>query len=166
MLASSEFSATKSRRAKLLVVLMFVVLTLQASPARSAPLTPPIPGLANYVYVDLSQQRLTEVHHGAVTAVLPVSTGGGYRYTSSDGVNRLAVTPVGRFTIYRKLPGWQRSYLGSMYYPSYFVGGYSIHGSPSVPPYPVSHGCIRIPMWAAIGFYQRNPIGTPVFVVR
>ena len=71
MLASSEFSATKSRRAKLLVVLMFVVLTLQASPARSAPLTPPIPGLANYVYVDLSQQRLTEVHHGAVTATLP-----------------------------------------------------------------------------------------------
>ena len=53
-----------------------------------------------------------------------------------------------------------------MYYPSYFVGGYAIHGSPSVPRYPVSHGCIRIPMWAAIGFYQRNPIGTPVFVVR
>jgi lipoprotein-anchoring transpeptidase ErfK/SrfK len=53
-----------------------------------------------------------------------------------------------------------------MYYPSYFSGGYAIHGAAFVPAAPVSHGCIRIPMGAAIGFYQRNPVGTPVFVVR
>jgi lipoprotein-anchoring transpeptidase ErfK/SrfK len=52
-----------------------------------------------------------------------------------------------------------------MYYPSYFSGGYAIHGSPSVPAGPVSHGCVRIPMSAAIGFFQRNPVGTPVTVV-
>ena len=127
---------------------------------------PPLRNPASYVYVDLSQQRLVEVHHQTVTGVLRVSTGGGYRYTSSDGVTRSAVTPVGPFVIYRKAPGWHRSYLGSMYYPSYFSGGYAIHGAASVPATPVSHGCIRIPMAAAIGFYQRNPVGTPVFVVR
>ena len=128
--------------------------------------TPPIPGLRNYVYVNLSRELLYEVHAGIVTDVLPVSSGGGYRYVSRDGVSRLAVTPVGRFTIYRKIPGWHHSYLGSMFYPSYFDGGYAIHGDTYVPRVPVSHGCIRIPMWAAIGFYERNPIGTPVFVVR
>ena len=151
---------------KLLVPLIVSVLTVHAPAARSALTGPPIRGLANYVYVDLSQQRLVEVHHYAVTAVLHVSTGGGYRYTASDGTTHVAATPVGRFTIYRKLPGWHRSYLGSMYYPSYFSGGYAIHGDPYVPATPVSHGCIRIPMGAAIGFYERNPVGTPVFVVR
>ena len=33
--------------------------------------------------------------------------------------------------------------LGSMYYPSYFDGGYAIHGDPYVPRTPVSDGCIR-----------------------
>jgi lipoprotein-anchoring transpeptidase ErfK/SrfK len=156
---------TKTAR-RIPVLLLLVVLIGHVRSAQSAPVALPIPGLANYVYVDLSQQRLIEVHHGAITAALHVSTGGGYRYTSSNGVSRVAVTPVGRFRIYRKLPGWHRSYLGSMYYPSYFDAGYAIHGDTYVPPNPVSHGCIRIPMGAAVGFYQRNPVGTPVFVVR
>jgi lipoprotein-anchoring transpeptidase ErfK/SrfK len=158
--------ALKVRRPKLLLLLLLLVLAASGSSVRAASMAPPIPGLAHYVYVDLSQQRLYEVHHHAVTDVLHVSTGGGYRYTSSDGVSRIAATPVGRFRIYSKLAGWHRSYLGSMYYPSYFDGGYAIHGDPYVPAYPVSHGCIRIPMGAAVGFYERNPIGTPVFVVR
>jgi lipoprotein-anchoring transpeptidase ErfK/SrfK len=134
--------------------------------AHGSYVAPPIRGIANYVYVDLSRQLLYEVHHGVVTAVLPVSSGGGYRYTSADGATRLAVTPTGRFTLYRKLAGWHHSYLGSMFYPSYFDGGYAIHGDTYVPRFPVSHGCIRIPMSAAVGFYERNPIGTPVFIVR
>ena len=153
-------------RAKLIPLVVLPLLAVQAPPAGAARIGPPLRSPASYVYVDLSQQRLVEVHHQTVTAMLHVSTGGGYRYTSSDGVTRSAVTPVGRFVIYRKAPGWHRSYLGSMYYPSYFSGGYAIHGAASVPATPVSHGCIRIPMAAAIGFYQRNPVGTPVFVVR
>ena len=153
-------------KAKLISLLALGVLLAQAAPAHSAQTGPPIRSLANYVYVDLSQQRLVEVHRHAVTAVLHVSTGGGYRYTAPDGRTRIAVTPVGRFKIYRKATGWQRGYLGAMYYPSYFTGGYAIHGSPSVPARPVSHGCIRIPMGVAIGFYSRNPVGTPVIVVR
>jgi lipoprotein-anchoring transpeptidase ErfK/SrfK len=161
----SSLRALKVDRPKLVLLLVLVVAGY-ASSARAVQVAPPIPGLRHYVYVDLSQQRLYEVHRGVVTDVLHVSSGGGYRYTSSDGVSRIAATPVGRFRIYRKLPGWHRSYLGSMYYPSYFDGGYAIHGDPYVPAYPASHGCIRIPMGAATGFYERNPIGTPVFVVR
>jgi lipoprotein-anchoring transpeptidase ErfK/SrfK len=152
------------RRLSLVLPALLLALTPPAASARSAQAAPRQAG-ASYVVIDLSQQRLVEHHHGAVTAVLHVSTGGGYRYRSANGVSHVAVTPVGRFRIYRKAVGWQRSYLGAMYYPSYFSGGYAIHGSPSVPAGPVSHGCVRIPMSAAIGFFQRNPVGTPVTVV-
>jgi lipoprotein-anchoring transpeptidase ErfK/SrfK len=43
-------------------------------------------------------------------------------------------------------------------------GGYAIHGSTSVPADPASHGCVRIPMSDAIGFFERNLIGTFGFV--
>ena len=29
---------------------------------------------------------------------------------------------------------------------SYFIGGYAIHGYSSVPNYPASHGCLRVPI--------------------
>jgi lipoprotein-anchoring transpeptidase ErfK/SrfK len=151
-------------KVKLIPLVVLGLLAAQAPPARA--LGPPLASPASYVYVDLSQQRLVEVHRHTVTAVLHVSTGGGYRYRSADGVSRVAVTPVGQFRIYRKAVGWQHSFLGAMYYPSYFTGGYAIHGSPSVPAGPVSHGCVRIPMGAAIPFFQRNPVGTPVIIVR
>jgi lipoprotein-anchoring transpeptidase ErfK/SrfK len=66
-------------------------------------------------------------------------------------------TPVGRFTVYRKVGGFDPSPLGTLYDPLYFTGGYAIHGNPSVPPYPASHGCVRIPMWVA-------PYGETVYV--
>jgi lipoprotein-anchoring transpeptidase ErfK/SrfK len=46
----------------------------------------------------------------------------------------------------------------------YFTGGYAIHGNPSVPPYPASHGCVRVPMWAAPVLYDEMPDGTVVYV--
>ena len=41
---------------------------------------------------------------------------------------------------------------------------FAIHGSLSVPAYPASHGCVRIPMFAAREFSEMAPIGTPVIV--
>ncbi len=125
---------------------------------------PPLAGLTRYVYVDLARQVLFEVHGGAVTHTIPVSSGGGYTYASQDGSPHVAVTPTGRFQIYNKVTGWQRSYLGQLYYPSYFDGGYAIHGDTYVPPVPVSHGCVRIPIWLSVGFFDRNPDGTPVII--
>jgi lipoprotein-anchoring transpeptidase ErfK/SrfK len=127
------------------------------------PLQPPA-APDDYVYVDVSRQVLFDVRDGRVRAVLPVSTGGGYVYTGLDGRRHLARTPTGRFEIRRKVPGWDTSYLGRLYYPLYFRGGYAIHGSTSVPIEPVSHGCVRIPIWLTRDFYVRHELGTPVIV--
>ncbi|HEV2668802.1 MAG TPA: L,D-transpeptidase [Blastocatellia bacterium] len=114
--------------------------------------------------VDLSRQMLSVIDEsGNVTKVLPISSGSGKWYVS-EGERRRAVTPTGRFRVYRKIPGWRKSPLGLMYYPVYIAGGVAIHGSPSVPRRPASHGCIRIPMYAAKAFYDTTPIGTVVVV--
>lgn len=125
----------------------------------------PAPRVGGYrhVEVDLSRQVLFLVDGGQVTRILPVSSGSGKKFTA-DGWTRRAVTPRGRFTISRKITGWRKSPLGLLYYPSYFVGGIAIHGAPSVPTYPASHGCVRIPMFAAAAFSGMTPVGTVVIV--
>jgi len=114
--------------------------------------------------VDLSKQMLSVFDEsGNVKKVLPISSGSGKWYVS-EGERRQAITPTGHFRVYRKIPGWRKSPLGLMYYPVYFVGGVAIHGSPSVPRRPASHGCIRIPMSSAVTFFKNTPIGTVVHV--
>lgn len=117
-----------------------------------------------HIEVDLKRQVLFIVDAtGTVSRILPVSTGSGKLFTLED-YTQPAVTPKGRFRVYRKLPGWRESPLGLLYYPSYIVGGIAIHGNPAVPTEPASHGCIRIPMFAAEQFSDMTPIGTEVVV--
>jgi lipoprotein-anchoring transpeptidase ErfK/SrfK len=125
-------------------------------------------GVAQYprIDVDLSRQILSVIDEsGRVTKILPISSGSGGWFVS-EGERRRAITPTGRFKVYRKIPGWHKSPLGLMYYPVYVVGGVAIHGSPYVPRRPASHGCIRIPMYAAKAFYDATAIGTVVLVHR
>ena len=58
----------------------------------------------------------------------------------------------------------REAFLGQMYNPFYFLGGYAIHGSPSVPNYPASHGCIRVTMWDMDILIDRFEIGMPVYI--
>jgi hypothetical protein len=117
-----------------------------------------------HVEIDLFRQVLFIVDStGEVSKILPVSTGTGDLFTS-EGWTRAACTPCGEFTVYRKIAGWRRSPLGLLYYPNYISGGVAIHGSPSVPAQPASHGCIRIPMFAAKEFSQIVPIGMKIIV--
>ena len=117
-----------------------------------------------HVEIDLDRQVLFYVDEtGQVAKILPVSTGNGRPY-NENGQRGVARTPSGTFRVYRKINGWRRSALGLLYYPSYIIGGYAIHGSPSVPTFPASHGCIRIPMFAAVEFSKLAPIGTVVIV--
>jgi lipoprotein-anchoring transpeptidase ErfK/SrfK len=51
-----------------------------------------------------------------------------------------------------------------IYYPNYFLAGVAIHGIASVPATPASHGCIRIPLFAAKAFSEMTPVGMPVIV--
>jgi hypothetical protein len=115
-----------------------------------------------HLEVDLARQVLFLVDAGgAVTRILPVSTGNGRSYIDHGEVHR-ATTPRGTFKVLRKINGWRKSSLGLLYYPNYIVDGVAIHGSPSVPAYPASHGCIRIPMFAAKELSQQAPVGTVV----
>jgi len=125
--------------------------------------TPRDPGY-KHVEVDLDRQVLLLTNdEGAVTTILPVSTGSGKHYKEKR-MSGLAYTPRGRFRIYGKMSGWRRSPLGLLYYPNYFSDGLAIHGNPSVPHSPRSHGCVRIPMFAAAEISRQLPIGTILLI--
>jgi PKD repeat protein len=109
---------------------------------------------ASHIEVNKGLQVLYVVKGSRIALIVPISTAG------VAG----AFTPVGRFAVYRKVGGFDPSPLGTLYDPLYFTGGYAIHGNPSVPPYPASHGCVRIPMWVAPILYRTIPYGETVYV--
>ena len=138
---------------------------LRAALATASKPGPMVPGgAANRVEVDLNRQVLFLWQGGALARILPVSTGSG-EYYCVDGSCDTAITPTGSFRIGRKAAGLEISPLGELWSPSYFYGGIAIHGSPSIPPYPASHGCVRIPMYAAPSFFDQTPSGMAVYVV-
>jgi len=117
-----------------------------------------------HVEVDLDRQLLLLIDsEGAVEKILPVSTGSNKQY-NEKGLKGLAYTPRGRFRIYAKIAGWRKSPLGLLYYPNYFSDGLAVHGNPSVPRSPQSHGCVRIPMSAAAEMSKRLPVGTILLI--
>jgi hypothetical protein len=72
-------------------------------------------------------------------------------------------TVFGSFRFYRKTPG--TNVLG-MVHSSYFIRGYAIHGYASVPNYPASHGCLRVPIPNALSIYRWIDIGDPIYSYR
>lgn len=117
-----------------------------------------------HVEVDIDRQVLLMIDgEGEITRILPVSTGSGRRY-NENGIRGLAYTPRGRFRIYGKMAGWRKSNLGLLFYPNYFSDGLAIHGNPSVPTQPRSHGCIRIPMFASREVSEQLPVGTILLI--
>ena len=128
--------------------------------------TPPAPKDPGYAHIEVDLDRqllLLTDDEGAITKILPVSTGSGKRYREKR-MSGLAYTPRGRFRIIRKISGWRESPLGLLYYPNYFSDGLAIHGNPSVPREPRSHGCVRIPMFAAAEISKRLPVGTILLI--
>jgi hypothetical protein len=102
-----------------------------------------------HIEVDKTRQVLFEVRRGHVVRVIHVSTGA------------TGNTPIGTWHVY-----WKQAGLNShgMYYSLYWYLGFAIHGYASVPAWPASHGCVRIPMWLAPGLYSRWGLGTTVYV--
>jgi peptidoglycan hydrolase-like protein with peptidoglycan-binding domain len=118
----------------------------------------------SHVEVDIDRQVLLFTDaDGVVKRVLPVSTGSNKQYREKR-MSGLAYTPRGRFRIYAKIAGWRQSPLGLLYYPNYFSDGLAIHGNPSVPQTPQSHGCIRIPMSASVEVSRMLPVGTILLI--
>jgi hypothetical protein len=116
-----------------------------------------------HVEVDVDRQVLMLVKDDDSVRVLPVSTGSGKEFMD-DGQMSISYTPRGRFVVYDKTFGWEDGQLGSVYYANYITGGVAIHGYLSVPNQPASHGCIRIPMFAAREVSDLLPKGTIVLV--
>lgn len=120
---------------------------------------------SRHIEVDIERQVLFLVDDdGKVGNILPISSGSGKRFYENGYPETRAITPCARLEVYSKHTGWRKSPLGEMHNPMYIVGGIAIHGSDFVPPWPDSHGCIRIPMFASHRFPKMVPVGTPVLV--
>lgn len=119
----------------------------------------------NAVEVSLGRQLLLVVQGGRITHIFNTSTGSGQTYTSR-GAQHVAVTPPGRYSFYRAVDGEDRSPLGLLWRPRYFNGGIAVHGFSSVPPYPASHGCVRVSNEAMNMIWATGtmPIGRTVLV--
>jgi Putative peptidoglycan binding domain/L,D-transpeptidase catalytic domain len=105
-------------------------------------------GPATRVEVNINKnvQVLVLFKSNAPYLISHVSSGGGYSYCSKGSCGHLAITPTGTYTLHSFIRGWVTVPLGKMYNPVFFIGtSYAIHGDTSVPVYPASHGCIRIP---------------------
>ena len=116
-----------------------------------------------HIEVDIDRQILMLVSDDDRVRVLPVSTGNDKPFIEA-GEDSVAYTPRGRFVVYNKTFGWEDGQVGTVYYANYISGGVAIHGYLSVPTQPASHGCIRIPMFAAREVSKLTPRGTIVLV--
>ena len=101
----------------------------------------PAPNYKNnpdHIEVDLKRQVLYLVENKRIKYIIPISSG------------KRNSTIKGRFKIYKLKKGWHKvmgkPWSGFMHNPIYFYKAYAIHGYKSVPNYPASHGCIRIPL--------------------
>ena len=108
------------------------------------------PSHGRHIEASLSKQVLALISGGKAVRIYPTSSGA-------------PATPTirGSFRVYRKDPGTNAK---GMIHSSYFIRGYAIHGFVSVPVYPASHGCLRVPPAEALSIYNWVRIGTPVDV--
>jgi peptidoglycan hydrolase-like protein with peptidoglycan-binding domain len=96
--------------------------------------------------------------------VLVLAQGGKpYRtYHTSSGAPATP-TVFGSYRFYLQTPGTNSK---GMVHSSYFIGGYAIHGYASVPNYPASHGCLRVPIPNALSIFNWIDIGDPIYTYR
>jgi N-acetylmuramoyl-L-alanine amidase len=110
---------------------------------------------ASSLAVNLTRQVVYLARNGAVLRILDASTG-----------KASTPTPLGNFTIQRRIDGWRQSALGLMWRPNYFFRGFAVHGSTSVPAFPASHGCVRVTIQAMNRLWPLLRIGMPVSLYR
>jgi lipoprotein-anchoring transpeptidase ErfK/SrfK len=106
-----------------------------------------------YVEIHRNLGVLLAVEDGKVFRAVHTSTGAG------------GITPTGTFRVYRKeTMSWSIPFGVWMPYASYFIGGIAMHEYSSVPSYPASHGCVRLPAGDAERIFRFARYGTPVHV--
>jgi peptidoglycan hydrolase-like protein with peptidoglycan-binding domain len=133
-----------------------------ATATRPKPASP----VSDLVEIDKAHQVIMVVRGGQAAYVFNTATGHEGNYTYA-GQTHKAHTPEGRFLISREIDGYQTSHLGRLYRPKYFhPDGFAIHGAAFVPPYPASHGCVRVSNAAMDFIWSQKlaPIGTQVYI--
>jgi peptidoglycan hydrolase-like protein with peptidoglycan-binding domain len=111
-------------------------------------------GPSKRIEVYRSKGVILEIAHNKVRRAIHVSTG-------QPGLE----TPAGTFKVFRKeLRSWSVPFQVWLPYASYFNNGIAFHEYPDVPPYPASHGCVRVPSPEAPGVYKFAKLGTTVIV--
>ena len=134
-----------------------------ANPEQPVPLVPA--GGGDRVEIDLPRQLLFLYKGNELRLISHISTGNNQRYCAKGGCGT-AITPVGAHRFMWRYSGWRTSRLGKLYNPVYFTnGGIAVHGATSVPTYPASHGCVRIPMHIAEYFPSLVARGDAVYVL-
>lgn len=125
------------------------------------------------IEVDKSLQLVFIVRDGVTEWVLNASTGSEIPYREPDQntpgayIASDSVTRPGVFAIDPERPdGWWAGDLGEIYRPKYFDGGIALHGAYNIPPYPASHGCVRLSTAAMDWLWDEGlaPMGTTVWV--
>lgn len=109
-------------------------------------------GAGRHAEADLSRQVLALVEGGRVVRTYHISSG-----------KASTPTVLGSFRVYLKTPGTNAK---GMVHSSYFIRGYAIHGYASVPPFPASHGCLRVPIPNALSIFRWLRHGDGVVVYR
>jgi lipoprotein-anchoring transpeptidase ErfK/SrfK len=104
-----------------------------------------------HVEADLSHQVLALVNPGGKVHRI---------YQTASGAS-ITPTVLGHFRVYLKTPGTNAK---GMVDSAYFIRGYAIHGYATVPVYPASHGCLRVPLANAAEIFNWVRIGTRVDV--
>jgi peptidoglycan hydrolase-like protein with peptidoglycan-binding domain len=102
-----------------------------------------------HVEADIRRQVLALIGAGGrVERIYPISSGA-----------PATPTVLGNYRVYLKTPGTNAK---GMVDSSYFIRGYAIHGYYTVPPYPASHGCLRVPVPEAASIFSWVRHGTRV----
>jgi peptidoglycan hydrolase-like protein with peptidoglycan-binding domain len=113
----------------------------------------------------LPEQVMVIVKNGRIELISHISSGDGKPWTDKErGWSGVSVTPGGVFTFKLKRNDWYEGKLGWLYKPVFFNFGIAVHGYQLVPPYPDSHGCVRIPMHIAMYFPSLVSFGDLVYV--
>lgn len=107
------------------------------------------------VHIDKSSQTLTAYEGNRVVLRSHISTGRSKSPTPSGTYQVGVKDRMHRSRLYNNAP---------MPYSVQFNNNYFIHGFSSVPNYPASHGCVRMPIGSAQKLFNWINAGTPVTV--
>jgi hypothetical protein len=108
------------------------------------------PKHGKHIEADLSRQVLALIRGDRVERIYHTSTG-----------SPATPTVRGSFRFYMSQPGLNAK---GMFHSQYFIRGYAIHGYASVPVYPASHGCLRVPMADARSIFDWIRLGDRIDV--